>query len=416
MPSIFPTQLDQVRDNSDRAAGRYLELMGQPQNSSANILAAIVDRATKANESQLMGDALAAFQKGLENGQKAGDILKTLDPRIAGSKEFQDRAGDIRDDRIKQTAEDRAQAQWTNTLHRQALQDEATLLRAKAIEFYKKTGGLGAGVFLDQNKEALNRNPLAFNQVMDFYNTTGANITYDPNAEGIGTTDNLLKAKSVNEIIDQASKNALSAQNLASYVGIDLNPDTLEALKQQNIDSFIASEGKNRSYSGQDYSDFSENIRDAYAQLKSAVPGLPEWAYLGMLKQNMEAGTWSWIPFAGRFDQDQVDVDTAIDQLRTYREVLEPVASKLELATNLKNKIMQAKQDGTLSKAFADTQAQIKYIQNLLSRGEINSQQANSMLAEAARVRDASYASLLSDSQKLNDIEELENKLRNLKK
>ena len=112
MPSIFPTQLDQVRDNSDRAAGRYLELMGQPQNSSANILAAIVDRATKANESQLMGDALAAFQKGLENGQKAGDILKTLDPRIAGSKEFQDRAGDIRDDRIKQTAEDRAQAQW----------------------------------------------------------------------------------------------------------------------------------------------------------------------------------------------------------------------------------------------------------------------------------------------------------------
>ena len=75
MPSIFPTQLDQVRDNSDRAACRYLELMGQPQNSSANILAAIVDRATKANESQLMGDALAAFQKGLENGQKAGDIL-----------------------------------------------------------------------------------------------------------------------------------------------------------------------------------------------------------------------------------------------------------------------------------------------------------------------------------------------------
>ena len=148
MPSIFPTQIQQVRDESDRAGARLVELLGSPQNSSLDPFVRMVDRATAASESQKLGDALALFQRGLEDGRQAGDILAELDPRIAGSEAFQDRAGKLRDSRIRQTAEDRAQAQWQNTLNRQAMQDEANNLFAKYLDWKQQTAGYGTGAFM----------------------------------------------------------------------------------------------------------------------------------------------------------------------------------------------------------------------------------------------------------------------------
>ena len=393
MPGIFPTQIDQVRDNSDRAAAHYLELIGQPQNSSANILATIIDRATKANESQLMGDALAAFQKGLENGQKAGDILKTLDPRIAGSKEFQDRAGDIRDDRIKQTAEDRAQAQWANQLQRQTLQDEANDLYARYLENQQRTNGLGAGSFYETYKDRLAANPLARQKIIENAIATGADISFDPNASNLFPSIN---SEKIALNIEEARNRALASIDRAASYGFDLesNPDMQKAT--QSIQSFIDAGAKARGYEGDDYSDYAENVTIAFhnikAELNRAGIHLPDQVILAQMYRN---------PYDAWIGQDSVKEDAIIDWARQYGSEYDKERQAYLEAKAFMDAYNIAQEQKTVSNANATLATNVRRLVQLRNSGYLTEAQFRDQMAKASRLYDTSLSTLASRARNI---------------
>lgn len=391
--SIFPTRLEQVRDNSDRAAAQYLELIGQPQNSPASILAAVVDRATKANESQLLGDALAAFQKGLENGQKAGDILNSLDPRIAGSKEFQDRAGDIRDDRIKQTAEDRAQAQWANTLRRQAMQDRADDLYARYLENQQRTNGLGAGSFYEAYKAELAANPIARQKIIQNAIQTGADISFDPNASRFTTSIN---PDTIGTDIKEARNNALLSMDETAALGLNLedNPDLMAATK--GLQSFIDTGAKARGYTGDDYSDYAENVTREFHKISSALRdrkiSIPENIILAQMYRN---------PYDAWFGQDSVNTDAIIENLSQYGSTYLNQRQKYLEAKDFLDAYNTAEEQKVLSNAAATLSTNLRRLDQLRNSGYLTEAQYRDQLAKATRLYDSALATIATKTRNL---------------
>lgn len=391
MPSIFPTQLDQVRDQSDRAGSRYIDLLGQPQNNSTNILAQIIDRATKANESQLLGDALAAYQRGIENGQRAADILRTLDPRIAGSKEFQDRAGDIRDSHLKQTAEDRAQAQWANQLHRQALQDEANDLYARYLENQQRTNGLGAGSFYEAHKAELAANPLARQKIIENAITTGADISFNPNATQLIPN---LDTEKFSANITEARNQALANIDRVSALGLNLedNPDMMKAT--QSIQSFIDAGAKARGYEGDDYSDYAENVTTAFHNIKAELNRkgitLPDQVILAQMYRN---------PYDAWIGQDSVKEDAIIDWALQYGSDYDKERQSYLASKAFMDAYNEAQANRTISNTEAQLATNVRRLVELRNSGYLTEAQFRDQMAKASRAYDTSLASLGSKAK-----------------
>ena len=134
MAGIFPTQIEQINDFSSKAGAQVLDVLNKaPKTNYFDILSKVVDQATKATESQRLTEAVDAYNRAMEAGKSASEALVGLDPRVTGSKAFKDEADKIRASILDQRANDRQEAMWQNTLHRQALEDEFNALLADML-------------------------------------------------------------------------------------------------------------------------------------------------------------------------------------------------------------------------------------------------------------------------------------------
>ena len=388
MANVFPTRIEQVNDFSQRAGDRLLDIMGKaPDSNYASIIAKVVDTATKAQESQRLTDAVDAYNRAMEAGKSASEALKGLDPRMTGSKAFKDQADKIRASILGQRADDRAADQWRNTLRLQGMQEDATTLASELYSFANKAGGENAGIWFEKNLPRFKNNPYAYKAVTDLAKSQGysfAPYSSSGSVSGVQVPDEAALATAENGL------NQLMGRFKAKGLTAPLSEE--EALTMSNFDSWLEHQAKNLGYIGDagKYSDFRENMQQAYNQLRAEAGDLPIEAVLYAMKTHMDNGGILY------WDQEDIDTTAAKDWLRKnganwYKDYNDMVAAKRAFDV-----IKKANADLTTQKALATLKAKRRLFDNMEQLGDITWDERNDMLARSAATINNTNADLMT--------------------
>lgn len=394
MAGILPTSIGQVEDQSRSAGNALLEILSrQAQNNPWNELRNIIDtnysKAIKAQESELLANAIDTFQRRREAGQDVNQALEGLDSRITGSKAFQNRTDKIRESLLLQSQDDRAQREQDHRFQRQALEDQATYFAADFLNFTKKYGPGSEAVWMDQNQSALKKNPLAYNKVMGLVQGDQSLLNTAPGVDA-AKVEEFLKADT--GAFDQTLADANKIERELAKLG--LTPENMqENLTQEIFDKWVMEEAKNRGYTGEMFSSFRDNMQKAMNQLvdkANATPGGSTALVLPAMKKFLRESKWSWVPF--NTAADVVHIDDAGDWMQKNFSVFdenkkawEKVAPFLEMARA---------DPFAAQKAQTYLTTQINKIKEGVGRKELDARQAQQMLNAAYQT-----ASMMTQNQ-----------------
>lgn len=387
MAGIFPTRIEQVNDFSSKSGDKVLDILGKdPGNSYVDAISKIVNMATKAQESQRLTNAVDAYNRAMEAGKTASQALEGLDPRMTGSKAFKDEADKIRASILNQRANDRAEAMWANQLKRQAMEDDANALLADMYRFKATTPG-GAPIWLERHTAELKANPVAYNKIMSILKDSDLSLpnvdkqTYSP--EEMDTL-----ANSFGSNMDDTLQGAKAILNDASNLGIALSIDLDKSPYLKDVNEFIDHEAKLRSYTGEDYRDFAQNMRDAYNTLSGKYKNLPMEQILASMHRNLETSKWSYVPLLGRFAQDIIG-DGASTELEALKDSYSTKRAAAEKALVMKSLLDNAVNTDAVKKEILNTSALIDKYTAQEKSGQLNS-------TEAERLRIIAQNALMS--------------------
>ena len=374
MAGIFPTQIEQINDFSSKAGAQVLDVLNKaPKTNYFDILSKMVDQATKATESQRLTEAVDAYNRAMEAGKSASEALVGLDPRVTGSKAFKDEADKIRASILEQRANDRQEAMWANTLRQQAMQEEATKYAADLFTFANKVGGDNAGIWLNQNIEALRKNPHAFKAVTDLAKMQG--YSFAPyTAPEDGAAVSLIKPEDLQSI--EGTLNKLIGRFRAKGINTPLSEE--EALKLSNFDAWVKEQADRLGYlkDAGKYSDFRENMQMAYNQLRKEAGDLPTEAILYAMQTNMDNGGLFW------FDQEDINKDPAADWLRKNAKNWYKDYNDALTANSVLGVIKKANTDNQMQKSVSAYATRAKNVQDLIENGDIPEKQGKDILAK----------------------------------
>ena len=380
MAGILPTSIGQVEDQSRSAGNALLEILSrQAQNNPWNELRSIIDtnysKAIKAQESELLANAIDTFQRRREAGQDVNQALEGLDARITGSKAFQNRTDKIRESLLLQSQDDRAQREQDHRFQRQALEDQATYFAADFLNFTKKYGPGSEAVWMDQNQSALKKNPLAYNKVMGLVQGDQSLLNTAPGVDA-AKVEEFLKADT--GAFDQTLADANKIERELAKLG--LTPENLqENLTQEVFDKWVVEEAKNRGYTGEMFSSFRDNMQKAMNQLvdkANATPGGSTALVLPAMKKFLRESLWSWNPFGTAADVVHIDkagkwMQENFSAFNENKKAWGKVSPFLEMA---KSDPLAAQ------KAQTYLTTQINKIKEGVGRKELDPQQAQQML------------------------------------
>ena len=374
MAGIFPTQIEQINDFSSKAGAQVLDVLNKaPKTNYFDILSKMVDQATKATESQRLTEAVDAYNRAMEAGKSASEALVGLDPRVTGSKAFKDEADKIRASILEQRANDRQEAMWANTLRQQAMQEEATKYAADLFTFANKVGGDNAGIWLNQNIEALRKNPHAFKAVTDLAKMQG--YSFAPyTAPEDGAAVSLIKPEDLQSI--EGTLNKLIGRFRAKGINTPLSEE--EALKLSNFDAWVKEQADRLGYlkDAGKYSDFRENMQMAYNQLRKEAGDLPTEAILYAMQTNMDNGGLFW------FDQEDININPALVWLRNNAENWYKDYNDALTANSVLGLIKKANTDNQMQKSVRAYATRAKNVQDLIKNGDIPEEQGKNILAK----------------------------------
>lgn len=380
MAGILPTNIGQVEDQSRSAGNALLEILSrQAQNNPWNELRNIIDtnysKAIKAQESELLANAIDTFQRRREAGQDVNQALEGLDARITGSKAFQNRTDKIRESLLLQSQDDRAQREQDHRFQRQALEDQATYFAADFLNFTKKYGPGSEAVWMDQNQSALKKNPLAYNKVMGLVQGDQSLLNTAPGVDA-AKVEEFLKADT--GAFDQTLADANKIERELAKLG--LTPENLqENLTQEVFDKWVVEEAKNRGYTGEMFSSFRDNMQKAMNQLvdkANATPGGSTALVLPAMKKFLRESLWSWNPFGTAADVVHIDkagkwMQENFSAFNENKKAWGKISPFLEMA---KSDPLAAQ------KAQTYLTTQINKIKEGVGRKELDPQQAQQML------------------------------------
>lgn len=369
MAGIFPTRIEQTNDFSQKAGDRVLDILAKQPNETAsylNVINKVISDATKAEESQKLTEAVDAYNRAMEAGKSASEALKGLDPRMTGSKAFKDEADKIRASILSQRADDRAEAMWQNTLHRQALQDQANNLLADLYREEAELPGI-APIWIQKHLDILKQNPIAYNQIMSAFKDKDLSL---PDASSpVLTSEALTSAmKSSDGDIQSQLTQAKNIKDEASNLGIVLNSNLEQAPYLKDLNALKEHEAKIRGLQKEDLRDFYRNIDDVFNQLSKDYAYLPQEQILASMQRHIRPSWWSIIPGFGRFAQDVVDdaVYTELQALGPNYSTKRDMAEKAEAVTKLLQPIVN---NNTVKQEFLTARSMFDKIDNRVKNG-----------------------------------------------
>lgn len=400
MAGIFPTQIEQINDFSSKAGTQVLDVLNKaPKTNYFDILSKVVDQATKATESQRLTEAVDAYNRAMEAGKSASEALVGLDPRVTGSKAFKDEADKIRSSILDQRANDRQEAMWQNTLHRQALEDESNALLADMLRF-KATTPYGAPIWLDRHQAELKNNPLAYNKIMSILQ--GTDLSSDASVAPLSTgAFNTLALDSSNQAATTL-KEADRILSNASNLGIALTADLEKSPYLKDLTSFISSKAKDRDYKGGDFSDYADNVTKAYETLSSDFKNLPMEQILATMERHHINPKTSAIPFIGRFVQDDVDISAARKELETLSKNYEVQKEAAERALTVKSMLKDVVNNEQIKTEILNANTLLSKIDSQVKSSWISESEGNKLKANIQKALFSKLAPYGFSADKIN--------------
>ena len=370
MPDQMPRQLAQIQDFSARAGEKVLDILGK-QNPTSTIISDLIDRATRAYDSDQMAKA-AALQESMRalgyNPDKIRGALSGAGFRdgIVGSKELQERYEKANQAQIAKT-------QLDNTLRVQGLQEQGYGLVADLQNHVKTLGPNSAYMWMEDNEEALKKNPYAYQAVLNYVNAANLSLSpYDVPKDGASLT--LANPVAVKTQLD-AANNILQRAN-ALGINTSLSPE--EALKMSNFDAWVADEAKKRGYEGDAgaYADFRENMQMAFNQLKKDHPTAPVEAILHAMRTNMDNGGIWW------FDQEDINLAPAKQWLNKHASNWYSLYNDAQTAKKVKDTLESAWKENKIEHLASGIKTQIKKIEDAQRAGKIDATRAAELIAQ----------------------------------
>lgn len=332
MPMIMPTEIGQVTDQTQPAGKNLLDVLSnQALNNPWEKVREIIDtnysKVIKAQEQELLNNAVDTFYRRREAGLDPTEAIKGLEARITGSKAFQDRATNIRNSLLSQSRDDRDQAKWDNLLYLQRMNEEASALAADYQKVIKEYGPQIASVWMSQHEGVLKKNPYAYEKVMGL---VGENVNL------LGSTP--LTAEAVASQLNKNLPNITEGRSKLDRItaearSLGINPEDLTKVPTtEDAVSVIDQFAKPRNYEGKDYSDFYENVMGLYNigmdvanELKSQGIYGGEALVIPAIKKFLQTRVAAGIPFVDSFQ------DTAsANEIKNYIRELAPRVTPLK--------------------------------------------------------------------------------------
>lgn len=381
MVDQLPRQIQQVQDFSNDAARLVMHALDKQPNNFKG-LETLANKYFDAVESERVANAIDLFTRRRESGQSAVDALNGIDARIAGSKVFRDRMDGVRDSIIKQTTENRAQAEFANKIQRQLQEDDAKKLAYQYHNFIKTVGPEAAGQFLENQdiKKQIEGNPYLYSYLSSIDKEFNTNLKpyISPDKVELALKDNSLTK------LNDTVRRLRTKDDYYRSLGINTGLSDEEALKLRDLDAWTKEEGKLRGYTeddnGSKFSDFSHNMRMAYNQLKAHLASkgqtLPDEVILRAMKMNMDNG--GILPW----DQEDINISSALSWLDKYGSTWQTNLNKArELAPILKT-LEDAQSSRLMQNAIAGLSTEQKRLSDLVARNVISESQARDLLAK----------------------------------
>lgn len=333
MPGIFPTRIDQVTDQTQPAGKNLLDIMlEQSRNNPWEKVREIIDtnysKAIKAEEQELLNNAVDTFYRRRESGMNPAEAIQGLEARITGSKDFQDRAYNIRSSLINQSIENRTQDQWEDLLRRTRLTEEASALAADYQKVIKEYGPQIASIWMNQHEEALKKNPYAYEKVMGL-------VGQDANLLGSTPLTAEVAASKLERNLPNITEGRNKLDRITAEVrSLGINPEDLTKVPTtEDVVSVIDPFAKARNYEGKDYSDFYENVMglynigmDAANELKGQGVYGGEALVMPAIKKFLQTRVAAGLPFFGDSFQDTASAS----EIRNYIRQLAPRVTPLK--------------------------------------------------------------------------------------
>ena len=391
----MPRQFAQIQDFSSRAGEKLLDILGK-QISTADILSNVLNKATRAYDSNEMAKA-AALQESMRaqgfdpdaiRGALAGAGFRS---GIVGSKELQNRYEKANQAQL-------AKAAFDNTMRVQGLKEEADALTADLAKFASETGAENGYMWFEDNGSKLDANPYAYKAAMDYAKANGLTLT--PYRSPDSANSVLLKDPTVVEGYMNSLKKIISQ---ASARGIDtsLSPD--EAIKNTDFDAWVANQAKLLGYGndGAGFSDFQENMRDAWNTLRRAVPNATPESILYAMKMNMDNGGKMWRWFGT--DQENIDTDKALAWLQTDAANWQTLYNNAFKAKKAHAELEKAYLNNTIQNVLSGVATKEKQLNDLVKVGKLSEarkQEAlNNTISRANTVNNAIAQALIEAAQ-----------------
>ena len=381
MVDQLPRQIQQVQDFSNDAARLVMHALDKQPNNFKG-LEALANKYFDAVESERVANAIDLFTRRRESGQSAVDALNGIDARIAGSKVFRDRMDGVRDSIIKQTTENRAQAEFANKLQKQLQEEDAKKLAYQYHNFIKTAGSGAAGYFLERPeiKKQLDSNPYVYSYLPAIDKEFNTDLKPYTSPDKIGLT---LDANSLTKLNDTV-RELKTRDDYYRSLGINTNLSDEEALKLRDLSAWIKEEGKLRGYSeegnGGKFSDFSENMGKAYNQLRAygASKGLtlPDEVILRAMKTNMDNG--GILPW----NQEDIDISGAKAWLDKYGSTWQTNLNHARALAPILKTLEDAQSSRILQNAIAGLSTEQKRLSDLVASNRLSETEAKNQLAK----------------------------------
>lgn len=332
MPMIMPTEIGQVTDQTQPAGKNLLDVLSnQALNNPWEKVREIIDtnysKVIKAQEQELLNNAVDTFYRRREAGLDPTEAIKGLEARITGSKAFQDRATNIRNSLLSQSRDDRDQAKWDNLLYLQRMGEEASALAADYQKVIKEYGPQIASVWMSQHEEALKKNPYAYEKVMGL-------VSQDANLLGSTPMTTEAAANQLGKNLPNITEGKTRLDRLnADIRSLGITPENLTKVPTvEDVVTVINEYADPRKYEGKDYSDFYENVMglynigmDAANALKNQGIHNAEVLVIPAIKKFIQTRVAAGLPFFGDAFQDTASADEITNYIRTQAPYVTPL-------------------------------------------------------------------------------------------
>ena len=385
MPDQMPRQLAQIQDFSARAGEKVLDILGK-QNPTSTIISDLIDRATRAYDSDQMAKA-AALQESMRalgyNPDKIRGALAGAGFRdgIVGSKELQDRYEEANQAHIAKTTLD-------EQIRKARLLEDADRMFGELTLFKQEVPG-GEHLWYQQNKDKLQANPYAMKVISAALANSDISIP-----SKLLTKDNLANI-TPNAVLDRLNQINTRLGRL-SAIGIPTSLDPEEALKHTNYDAFVQQLIKEFGYEKDagGAGDIRNNFYSFYNKAKGKYKNAPDSLIIAAARQYIDSELFPW-------DQEDVDEAPALEFIGKRMAHWEKDMNQANELLKQKEILSKAYKDDTVAKAMTNYNTLVNRLQTApisdLAKQMALSKQVqsyNTMLAQIALALEESKSTL----------------------